>query len=100
MNIEEIIQKVSLNKGVIKEDVEGMLYNLIKQMKEEMGKPELNRILIHNFVSFVPDRLNMLKTLRMCEIMISRGKEHARILELKQVIEEKLKKDLKRKRSQ
>lgn len=75
-----------------------MYSNLFKQIKDEMGKSELNKIMIHNFLTFIPDRKKMLRKKKMCEYMINNGKGSERILELKDTIEKNINKQFKSKR--
>lgn len=96
--IEKIIKKISLSKGVVEEDVEAMLKEFFVLLKEEMARPELNRIMIHNFVSFVPDRGMMLKYKKMIEYMKAKGELPDRIKKLEEIINNNIDKPLKRKR--
>lgn len=98
--IEQLVKKISLNKCVVEEDVWGMINDFWKQAKAEMANPDLNKILIHNFASFVPDKKKMKARLMMCNYMLEHfpDKDLTRIKELKETIERNIDKPIKRKR--
>lgn len=96
--IDAIIKKVSLAKGVVKEDVESMFFDLFKQVKEVMGRKDLEVIKIKNLLSFIPDDRKMRQKRKMCDVMIEKGISTERVLELKEIIDNNINKQFKQKR--
>jgi len=98
--LNSLIKKISLNKSIEEEDVVGIINDFWKQVKANMGKSDLNKIMIHNFVSFVPDKGKMKYRLQMCDYMMETypDMDLTKIKELKETIEKNIDKPVKHKR--
>lgn len=96
--IDKIVKKISLSKGVEEEDIYEMIKEFFKLLKQEMAKPELNRMMIHNFISFVPDKGKLIKYKKMIEYMKAKGELPEKIKVLEEIVNNNIDKPLKRKR--
>lgn len=65
--LSKIVKKISLNKCIEEEDIETIVKEFWKQVGREMSSEKFNKILIHNFGTFVPNPAVMNKMMQSYE---------------------------------
>ena len=99
MTLSNIIKKVSLNKCVEEQELEGMINEFFQLVRNHMGKEDLPKIMINNFGSFVPNPRSIKYRLTMLNKAIDKGVTSGTLLKRKEVLEKNINKQFKHKRN-